>query len=224
MKKKFIAFCLSFLALAFLCFALFFYYSDRYIRSQVTFATYDDLTEKNVPFKDMQRTREIHTSCFEERYRKTLLAFYGESQNLDSAYSHEALKEVVEKQIEKERLWKKKNFAKEKTNVTLLRYQSNVIGLYTCAENNTITEGDILVWDVCLAENMRGKGIGHLLTEHAIKRCRVAGKELGLTVYKDDLAVIELYKKHGFEQIETRYSFEDTFHFYNKILMRYIEK
>lgn len=223
MKKKFIFFCLGFLALGVLCFYFFFTYSDQYIRDQINFVTYQDLTEKNITGDESQIVRKIHTACFEEVKRRNLLSFWSQSQNLDSGYGEDLLKEQVDRYLEKGRIEKIKNFQYTE-NVTLLRYRNEIIGLYSCSPENTISDNTIMIWNVCISSSMRGKGIGHVLVEHAIKRCYSVDQGLSLVVYKDDKIAQSLYKKHGFRFVELEYSLEDRFEFYNKYLMKFHEK
>jgi ribosomal protein S18 acetylase RimI-like enzyme len=51
----------------------------------------------------------------------------------------------------------------------------------------------------CTHPEMRGAGLGHLLLSHAIAESRTAGaRRLRLTVYKENVRALHLYRKFGF--------------------------
>lgn len=224
MNKRFIFFCFGFIALGLFCFYFFFTHSDQYIRDQINFVTYEDLTEKNIAITDTDKIRKIHTKCFEGVKRRNLLNFWSQSQSLDGGgYDKGFLEEQVDRYLEKSRIEKVKYF-QHTENVTILRYHDDIIGLYSCSPENTISDNTIMLWNVCISPSMRGRGIGHVLIKHAIKRCYQPDQGLSLVVYKDDELAQSLYKKHGFKFVDLEYSLEDQFEFYNKYLMKFYEK
>jgi ribosomal protein S18 acetylase RimI-like enzyme len=51
----------------------------------------------------------------------------------------------------------------------------------------------------CTHPGLRGAGLGHLLLAHAIAESRAAGaSRLRLTVYKENVAAVHIYRKFGF--------------------------
>ena len=223
MKNKFIAFCIGFLSLGLVLIGSFFFYSDRYVREQITFKTYEDLTEKNFPKASLEKLLKVHQNCFEEIRRQNLENFLLESQNLDSEQDSAAIKKRVSTYLEKEKLTAEGSFAQTR-NATVASYQSEIIGLYSCSDEDSIQDNSTMIWNMCLATSMRGKGIGHRMLDHAIARCKKKEQNLLLVVEKDNLRAQALYKKHGFRPIEAQYSLEGQFEFYNRMPMKYYEK
>ena len=223
MRKNYILFCSGFFIFALLCFGIFFYFSDAYIRKQITFTTYDDLTLKNISKEESDRAVDVHTSCFDDNRRKKLTAFYMRTNEIGKVYDKRSFEERLNrylKEDDKEKYNYFKEFREEQT-VTLVRYKGDIIGLYTCDTETKIIENSRAIWDLCLTKTMRGKGISHLIVEHAIKTCSSPGMDLALVVYKDDKVAQSLYKKHSFKFKEPRYSLEDEFNYYDKFLMKY---
>ena len=58
---------------------------------------------------------------------------------------------------------------------------------------------DIPSFGACTHPGLRGAGLGHLLLAHAIAESRAAGaRRLRLTVYKQNVRAVHLYRKWGF--------------------------
>ena len=72
--------------------------------------------------------------------------------------------------------------------------EGEIVGFYSLYENNLAA--------IFVAPNAQGKGVGTVLLDDAKSR----RKNLQLTVYKDNIASIKFYEKHGFtlmgEQID----------------------
>jgi ribosomal protein S18 acetylase RimI-like enzyme len=85
-----------------------------------------------------------------------------------------------------------------------------IVGSLTLAFYRIPTGLQSRIEDVVVDGDVRGRGVGALLTEEAIERARSAGaKSVGLTSRPSREAANRLYKRMGFEQRETnvyRYS------------------
>jgi ribosomal-protein-alanine N-acetyltransferase len=58
---------------------------------------------------------------------------------------------------------------------------------------------DVPSFGGCTDPGLRGAGLGQLLLAHAIAECRTAGaRRLRLTVYKDNMRAVHIYRKFGF--------------------------
>ena len=106
-------------------------------------------------------------------------------------------------------------------NPSVLMWNNTPIGLYSCREDNDLTDSSIMIFNVCLTASKRGKGIGKLLMLDAVKHCKKPGQDLTLLVYKDDTDVIALYKKLGFKHIEPSKMWPESFAYFNKFLMKF---
>ena len=67
--------------------------------------------------------------------------------------------------------------------------EGEIVGFYSLYENNLAA--------IFVAPNAQGKGVGTVLLDDAKSR----RKNLQLTVYKDNIASINFYEKHGFTLI-----------------------
>lgn len=223
MKKQYALLCGSFLGLAILAFTAFFFFADSYTRNQVLFTSYEDLKEKTLSADEYTQYRDAYRSCFGETRRTKLTAFYSEKLNLEASHDKAMVAKRVEEYLQKE-LLTERDYLESRKNITLITHKSAIIGFYTCNESSDLLDDSTMLWDVCITPKMRGKGIGNLLVEDVIKRCKTPGRSLSLVVYKDNLRAQSLYQKHGFTPEDMPYDLEDSFSYYDKILMVYKKK
>ena len=106
-------------------------------------------------------------------------------------------------------------------NVTVLREENKIIGLYSCSDESEEFNNASAIWNVCLKPSVQGRGLGTKLMKHAIKRCFKEGQELILMVSKNNKRAKNLYEKLGFKTIEWDYDVDDNPRFHNKYLMKY---
>ncbi len=154
---------------------------------------------------------------------RNLLKYYREVLYPDIALSNPLLLESkVREQVEQIQVQKKSSF-RFIENAFVARLGNEVVGFFDCSDDHDVTDGQILISNLCIKKSMQGKGLGQDLTKEAIKYCKTAGKDLILTVYKDDLAAFHIYKKLGFQVIDLIADPPNPFLFFNKVMMRYQE-
>ncbi len=192
---------------------------DKLGSANLRFQTYALFSEQNISAAELSKVIALHEECFENDRRKNLFNYYLEVQHPHSDESfRKYLRERVETIIQEGRLQKKSIF-RRKENVTLLRKGSELIGLFSCAPEQRISHGSSMIYDVCLASKMRGKGLGQQLMEQAIRQCQEVGKDLTLMVYKDNTPAIALYKKLNFSLVPMPGEAGDDFEYFNKYFM-----
>lgn len=191
-----------------------------WINNPLTFITYSDLTIKDLEEKDYIGTLNAHNECFDPDKRKYLNQYLREIKypQTSEPFVH-MLKERVERYIEKGRIDKLKSF-RNTENITLVKKNKTVVGLYNCHLDNEVTNGSIMIFNVCVVKKERGQGFGKKIMEHAIDRCSELDKDLTLTVYRENKQAIELYKKLGFQIVPVSKQPEDEFFMYQKFLMK----
>ena len=82
--------------------------------------------------------------------------------------------------------------------------ETGILGTLTLATFLIPTGGRAWIEDVVVSDNARGKGIGQLLSEHALGIAKELGvKTIDLTSRPSREAANALYKKIGFKQRET---------------------
>jgi ribosomal protein S18 acetylase RimI-like enzyme len=189
--------------------------------ASLRYETFALLSEDKILAMDLQKVIELHQGCFEEDRRKNLYNYYLQIKYPHSdEYFRSYLKEKVEQSLQQSRLGRKSSF-RQMQNVTILKKGADIIGMYNCVPETTITHGSVMIYNVCLADKMRGKGIGKNMVQHAIDRCAEPGKELALTVYKDNYATVGLYKKLKFAIATMPAEVNEDFEYFNKYLMIY---
>jgi GNAT superfamily N-acetyltransferase len=197
------------------------FFADQLGLGSLRFQTFPQLNEENISAADLGKLISLLQECFEEDRRKNLYNYYIEIQHPQSdEYFRKYLRDKVEGSIHQARLTKKSSFRLKK-DVTVLKKGAEFIGLYSCADERDITHGSRMIYDVCLTAKMRGKGLGKSLMIHAMDHCQQAGKDLTLTVYKDNTPAIALYKKLNFSIVPMPSEAGDEFEYFNKYLMVY---
>ena len=194
--------------------------SNKAIHNNITFHHKKDLTIKNISEKNYSKIYTNHQQCFEEVKRKNLIKYYIEKDDLKSTWDHRAVEKKVADYIERSRTESTNNF-KYTNNVTIMKFKNKIIGHYSCSEENKITDQNIMISNVCLEKPMRGKGLGRKMLNNAIEYCSKKNQDLSLLVYKDDKIAINLYSKLGFIFTEPSKEIDNSFYFFNKILMIY---
>lgn len=201
-----------------LLFSLIIYYF--LFRSPLEFFTYSDLNVKGIEEKDYTTVVKSHSECFDPDKRKYLNQYLREVKypQTSSPFA-QMLKERVDKYIEKSQLEKLKSFRMTE-NITLVKKDESIIGLYNCRLDNEVTDGSIMIFNVCVIKKERGYGYGKQIMKHAIERCQENGKDLTLTVYRDNKSAIDMYKKLGFQIVPISKQPKDDFFMYEKHLMK----
>ena len=216
MERKQLAWTISSFMIFVICLGIYF----LWIKNPLTFVTYPDLTVKDLKERDYLSTLNAHNECFDPDKRKYLNRYLREVKYPETSEPFaQMLKERVERYIEKGRIDKLKSF-RSTENVTLVKKDEAVIGLYNCHLDNEATDGSVMIFNVCVLHKERGQGFGKKIMEHAIDRCSERGKDLTLTVYRENKQAIDLYKKLGFEIVPVRKQPEDEFFLYQKYLMK----
>lgn len=179
------------------------------------FESHADLTQLST--NEFNALLEIHRGCFEETRRKQLALFFarqsGKSPLLEKARADTA--------IANSRLTYRDDLRKTKNVFIAKDEDGGPIGLFNCREDNEITDHSVMVFNVCLKKDMRGKGLGNVLMHHAIEHCRQPGRDLSLTVYQDDAYVLDFYRKLNFHTHPMSADHQKDFQFFNKVLMIY---
>lgn|GEM_PF-5493424 len=219
MKNKFTIFCLGFLVFAFVCFSVFFFFSDLYVRKNIEFANYE--TMDSLSQDELLKLAAVHDDCFKEERAKKLRKFFLKNKEVGARFDKRDFEERLTSYLEE---GNKLDYIRSMENVTIARYKGSIFGLYLCSPEDRIIQNTNMIWNFCITSSMRGKGISHLMIEHAITRCSQPTQNLALMVYKDSLVAQKLYKKHGFVQTEPLYSLEDEFEYYDKFLMKHMPK
>lgn len=188
---------------------------------KLDFSTYANLDAEAISETRYYETVYLHNECFEPDRIKYLALYLTEVKYPDaSPVFRQLLEQQVANQVKLERAEKLKNFRRNQ-NITLAKYRDKIVGLYNCHYDDSVTQGSIMIYNVCVAKKHRGKGFGMQLMQHAINHCQEAGKRLTLTVYKDNTAAIELYKKLNFVIIPLEKQPHDDFIIFQKYLMQY---
>jgi ribosomal protein S18 acetylase RimI-like enzyme len=192
-----------------------FYFYPR----EFTIVRHADLATSPLSSEEVHALTRIHIDCFADVYRKQQSSFYREKFDLRGPQL-----DKLEKQMDrimsdyKESLKKKYQTMK---NFYVVKHGSETIGEFSCQTDHDFTNGDPILYDVCLDKEQRGRGYGSRMTEYAIKACSKPNKPLVLTVYKDQDKLIKMYEGLGFKIVPFEKPFENTFKFYNKHLMRF---
>ncbi len=191
------------------------------LKPTLTFQHFASLSEKNISSKDYAAIVKLHSEAFIDSNRRNLLKYYQEVVHPDVAGVASTLMEKkVDEMVERSQKNKKESF-REIENAFIARRGEEVVGFFDCYEDHEVSDGQILISNLCVKKSLHGQGIGTALTKHAIAHCRKPGKELILTVYKDDLSALHVYEKLGFEKIDLIADPKNPFVFFNKVMMRY---
>lgn len=181
----------------------------------LTFESHDPLSE-NTSEKDLKELFTMHQNCFAEAKRKNLTLYFMKFKGLDSILAARQADRVIAESNEDH----EKGFG-EMQNAFVMRDRGELIGYFNCREENEATHGSIMVFNVCVKKEKQGQGYGKELMKHSFKACMHPGKDLTLTVYKDDTKVVNFYKDLNFEIVNNLEQWEHLFPFFNKVLMKY---
>ncbi|MBC61116.1 MAG: hypothetical protein CMP11_01565 [Zetaproteobacteria bacterium] len=222
-KFAFYAFFVLLLALLSSYFLLDFFAFDP--KKNITFRYLEDLGEQHISIDDYRQVIGNHQACFEHVRRKNLTSYYERKFSSTSSISREIIDQEVEKDLRDGRLSMFKRFRSTK-NITTMYHRNKLVGLYNCLPENEVTNDSVMIYNVCLNKDFRGKGLGKVLMKNAISHCQAkeVGRKLSLLVYDDDHLAINLYKKLGFDFEEPDEDFPDEFYYFNKSLMVYSGK
>jgi ribosomal protein S18 acetylase RimI-like enzyme len=212
MAKK-IVFVSGFVALALL--GILYFYSR-----ELEFAYVADTAQTPLSPTETRRLKAIHLDCFADVYRKQLSGFYREKYEMHTPSQLANLEATMDTVMVSYREGIEKKFKTIK-NLYVVRLADEIIGEFSCQTDNDFTNGDPILYDVCLAPEQRGKGYGSTMTEYAVNHCSKPGHPLVLTVYKDQDKLIKMYAGLGFEIVPFEKPADDTFRYYNKHLMRF---
>lgn len=172
--------------------------------------------EEGISDPDYHTVLRIHRDCFDEQRRKNLIRFY-QKYGGDDLYTAKAKSEGFLANYSKEQV---SNFRKTQ-NIYIVSEKQEIIGLFNCREENEVTKGSIMIFNVCLKSSKRRKGLGARIMKTAIEKCSKTGKDLTLLVYKDDAYVVDFYKKLNFEIVSDLKEWDDQFPTFNKYLMKF---
>lgn len=191
-----------------------------WVRNPLIFVTYQDLGAKELEETDYIRAVNAHSECFDPDKRKYLNQYLREIKYPQTSEPFsQMLKERVERYIEKSRIEKLKTF-RNTESVTLVKKNETVIGLYNCHIDNEVTNGSVMIFNVCVVQKERGQGFGKQIIKHAIERCSQNDKDLTLTVYRENRTAIDLYTNLGFQIVPVTKQPEDEFFMFQKHLMK----
>ena len=221
MKSKFVIFCFTFLIIGI---SASFWTQDilnEIFKKNLTFTTYSNLEKENISTHKYNQVVKIHQECFQDTRRRNLAKYiekYGNYGNYGNILNPELIKKRVDAYVDKQNLEQKITF-RSSQNVTLATHNNDVIGMFNCLEEDEITHNSIMIYNVCIAKQFRGRGLGKQLILNAISKCKRDNKDLTLLIYKDDEIAQNLYKNVGFNYIQGKIKAEDRFEFFNKFLM-----
>lgn len=189
-------------------------------KNLISFQVFANLATENITEKDYLGLVHLHNRCFEEDKRKNLYLYFSEVKYREAAKDLRGLiKQQVEQFVEKHRMDKIKTF-RDTENVAVMKRGEEVLGFYNCHDEDLITDGNTMIYNLCVAPKMRKQGYGGRLVQHAIQHCSKPNKGLTLTVYKDNQDAIRLYEKFDFKIIESNKLTEENFNMFNKHLMK----
>nr|AIA17632.1 Acetyltransferase (GNAT) domain protein [uncultured bacterium] len=208
-----ITFTLALLALVLLTV---FYFYPR----ELMFDYYADAAATPLSADEIKTLKSIHIECFADTYRKYLSTYYKERYELHQPGQLAALDSKMTEVMASYREYIDRKY-KDIKNLYIVKLAGEVIGEFTCMTDNDFTDGNPILYDVCLDSTKRGHGYGSQMTEYAIEHCSKPGKPLVLTVYKDQSGLVKLYEKLGFEVVNFEHAPDESFKYYNKYLMRY---
>ena len=166
--------------------------------------------------EDLARVIAIHDDCFAETNRKNLVLYLKTYRKWDDAKARTQVERILMRQAAK-----KNEFFKNLSNIALMRDNGTIIGMYSCTEEHQLTQGSMMINNVCLQRNRRGRGLGNRLMEDALTWCRRPGKAMTVTVYKYDTPVLNFYDRLHFKIIDHLESWGEEFNFFNKVLMEF---
>jgi GNAT superfamily N-acetyltransferase len=163
---------------------------------------------------------EAYDDCFTGVNRERLIRYY---QAKGTDLSPEELAKRVDDYNEKHRK-EHVDFVRGGKDYRVAYEDKRVVGFYFCGDEKELTQGGKSLYNVCVTPKARGKGYGRKLVEDAIKYCRKDGHPLMLTVTKEPVFVVDLYKKLGFKIVDDWVEAPDTFYFFDKHIMYYLEE
>lgn len=181
----------------------------------LTFESHDPLG-KDMSDADLKALFQMNEDCFKEMRRKNLTLFLQKYSGLDSVFAQKRADKLMEN-IAKDL---PKDFASI-DNAYVMRDRGQLIGYFSCKEENKLTHDSIMVFNVCVKKEKRGQGYGKELMLHSFKNCMKPGKDFTLLVSKDDTKVINFYKDLNFEIVSSLEEWEHLFEFFNRYLMKY---
>jgi len=198
------------------------FHSASALVQQVSFSHYNTLTEAKLSPSQYKNMLEIYHGCFEEA-REIGLQKYLESQSPhDSPWEKAAIEKRVNQLLQDIRVDSTRSF-KDRTNMYVGFLQNQVVGFFSCADDNVLTDNGVMIWSVCVDEKLRKKGIGSKLIQHAISSCQKEGRPLSLVVDTYRKNLISMYQHFGFVEMTPDHPFpEKSFDYFDKVYMRYL--
>ena len=193
----------------------------RAYRSTVAFEFYEKVTPTTFSQRQRKKLALLHNECFEDVRRSKLRSFIKETHGTSSPLEEQLMNQRIESMLVSQRLTAQDSY-QDVENLFLVRYHGEISGMFRCVKNDDdYTNQGTVLWDLCLATKLRGRGIGKQMIRHAIKKCREPGKVFALTVYKDEPQNIGLYQTLGFKITQPEKSPPDGFVSYGKHFMIY---
>lgn len=190
-----------------------------YLRSStrvLVFESHDPLRQ-GLSEADFKELLQIHRDCFWDTKKEQLRLYFMKYDALDSPSATRKAQAILDKLSPDQ----EKDFG-SLVNVYMMRDRGQIIGMFNCHEEDQVTNGSMMVFNVCVRKDKRGQGYGNELMLHALDKCARPGRDITLTVYKDDTKVVNFYKGLEFEIISDLHDWDHLFPFFNKVLMKYV--
>lgn len=166
--------------------------------------------------RDLRELFMMHKDCFADAKKENLRLYFMKYKSLDSVLAAQQADQVIANMKPEE----EKSFG-DMVNAFVMRDRGELIGFFNCREEDEVTHGSIMVFNVCVKKERRGRGYGKELMLHSFEKCIRPGKDLTLTVYRDDTKVVNFYKELGFEIVNNMEQWDHLFPYFNKYLMKY---
>lgn len=207
--------------LLFLCLIVTIWFALQWYRSSIEIVFYESTSSNLLSDEDAKSLVQIHQECFESVRRDKLSKYLKFKSPPSSPLEETIIKKRVESLISDGRV-KSKDIFKEMQNLYITKYHGEIVGMFNCFDDDNFTNSGVMIYNVCLSKELRGRGIGKKMMQHAIAHCLKPNKVLALTVYKDHTQTIKLYESLGFAITDPIKIQEDSFDFFDKYFMLYV--
>lgn len=187
---------------------------------KVDFQHFNSLDLGEISKEDYQKVLSLHRNCFEELRRHNVTAYLKLNNTEFAALPESEQKERIDGYIWGLRLDQETEFHDTK-NVYLAKDGKDIVGLFNCTESPQTIGHGIMVHNLCVKEDLRGKGVGTQLTQKAIEVCAKPTADLFLFIHDDQPELKTFYEKQNFRMVDPQPDFPDEFYYFKKQLMKY---
>ena len=172
----------------------------------------------------IKKMLQIRKQCFEVINKQNLRAYLAEKY---SEQSQEISDRIISKKIDEWNLQQEKSFKRKISSQkgwVLALLEDELVGMYHCSRDWDLTNGDKMIFSLCVENQYRGRGIGKKLIKNSLEHCREKNNYLNLLVEKFNLKALQLYQNLGFQIISPEKTPDDDLLLYGRHFMRYMPK